>query len=401
MIIRKGYKYRLKTNSEQEQVLRLFTGHCRFVWNKALDLQMNRLNHRVPVLNYQELAGLLKLWKHSEEWGFLKEAHSQIEQQVLKDLDRALWDGLKKNKGMPQFKKRGLHDSFRFPQGFKIQGNRIYLPKIGWMRFIKSRDIVGTPKSVTVSRYCGHWYVSILAEQEIEQPVHPSSEAVGIDMGIARFATLSDASFIEPLNSFKKLEDKLAHAQRKLSKKKKFSQNWHKQKARVSKIQYRIACARQDFLHKASTAISKSHAVIVLEDLKVSNMSRSASGTFDEPGRSVRAKSGLNKAILDQGWAEFRRQLEYKEAWLGGMVIAVPPRNTSRTCPVCGHVSADNRKTQASFKCVNCGFEANADHVAACNILAAGLAVIACGDGALAPSVKQEPLKRLLNAQPF
>ena len=395
MIVHKGYKYRLKTNFEQEQVLRLFAGHCRFVWNKALDLQMNRLNHKVPVLNYHELTCLLKLWKHSEEWGFLKEAHSQIEQQVLKDLDRALWDGLKKNKGMPQFKKRGMHDSFRFPQGFKIQGNQVYLPKIGWMRFIKSRDIVGTPKSVTVSQYCGHWYVSILVEQEVDKPVHPSGEAVGIDMGIARFATLSDASFIEPLNSFKKLEGKLAHAQRKLSKKKKFSQNWHKQKARVSKIQCRIACARQDFLHKASTAISKSHAVIVLEDLKVSNMSRSASGTIDEPGRNVRAKSGLNKAILDQGWAEFRRQLEYKEAWLGGMVIAVPPRNTSRTCPVCGHISADNRKTQASFKCINCGFEANADHVAACNILAAGLAVIACGDGALAPSVKQEPLRKV------
>lgn len=395
MIVHKGYKYRLKTNFEQEQVLRLFAGHCRFVWNKALDLQMNRLNHKVPVLNYHELTCLLKLWKHSEEWGFLKEAHSQIEQQVLKDLDRALWDGLKKNKGMPKFKKRGMHDSFRFPQGFKIQGNQVYLPKIGWIRFIKSRDIVGTPKSITVSQYCGHWYVSILAEQEVEQPIHPSSEAVGIDMGIVRFTTLSDASFIEPLNSFKKLEGKLAHAQRKLSKKKTFSQNWHKQKARVSKIQCRIAYARQDFLHKASTAISKSHAVIVLEDLKVSNMSRSASGTIDEPGRNVRAKSGLNKAILDQGWAEFRRQLEYKEAWLGGMVIAVPPRNTSRTCPVCGHISADNRKTQASFKCINCGFEANADHVAACNILAAGLAVIACGDGALAPSVKQEPLRKV------
>ena len=278
MIVHKGYKYRLKTNFEQEQVLRLFAGHCRFVWNKALDLQMNRLNHKVPVLNYHELTCLLKLWKHSEEWGFLKEAHSQIEQQVLKDLDRALWDGLKKNKGMPKFKKRGMHDSFRFPQGFKIQGNQVYLPKIGWIRFIKSRDIVGTPKSVTVSQYCGHWYVSILAEQEVEQPIHPSSEAVGIDMGIVRFTTLSDASFIEPLNSFKKLEGKLAHAQRKLSKKKTFSQNWHKQKARVSKIQCRIAYARQDFLHKASTAISKSHAVIVLEDLKVSNMSRSASG---------------------------------------------------------------------------------------------------------------------------
>ncbi|MDF1484594.1 transposase, partial [Ramlibacter sp. H39-3-26] len=113
-------------------------------------------------------------------------------------------------------------------------------------------------------------------------------------------------------------------------------------------------------------------------DLQVRNMSRSAAGTAEQPGKNVRAKSGLNKSILDQGWFEFRCQLDYKLGWNGGWLIAVPPQNTSRTCPCCGHVSADNRQTQAQFLCVACGFEANADVVGAINVLRAGHARFAC-----------------------
>jgi putative transposase len=109
-------------------------------------------------------------------------------------------------------------------------------------------------------------------------------------------------------------------------------------------------------------------------------MSQSAAGSREAPGRNVKAKSGLNKSILDQGWFEFRRQLEYKQAWRGGDVLAVPPRHTSRTCPVCGHVSADNRRTQARFACVECRYENNAGVVGAINVLAAGHAVLACGE---------------------
>ncbi len=145
-------------------------------------------------------------------------------------------------------------------------------------------------------------------------------------------------------------------------------------------------------MDKASTTISKNHAMVAVEDLKISNMSKSAKGTVDAPGRNVRAKSGLNKSILDQGWGEFRRQLEYKTAWRGGFFFAVDPKNTSRTCPCCGHVSKDNRKTQALFACVDCGHEANADHVGALNVLAAGHAVMACGGMAQSGHpAKQEP----------
>jgi putative transposase len=170
-----------------------------------------------------------------------------------------------------------------------------------------------------------------------------------------------------------------------MSRKTKFSNNWKKAKACVQKIHCRIGNARRDYLHKCSTTISPScfqnqHAMVCIEDLQVRNMSRSAAGTAETQGKNVRAKSGLNQSILDQGWFEFRRQLDYKLAWNGGHLIAVPPQNTSRMCPACGHVSADNRRTQARFCCVECGFEENADVVGAINVLRAGHARLACAD---------------------
>ena len=210
---------------------------------------------------------------------------------------------------------------------------------------------------------------------------------MGIDMGVARFATLSDSTFYAPLNSFKRHETALRKAQQAMSRKMRFSNNGKKAKAKVQKIHSRIGNARRDYLHKTSTAISKNHAMVCIEDLRVRNLSRSAAGTTEQPGRNVRAKSGLNKSILDQGWFEFRRPLDYKLAWNGGHLIAVPPQNTSRTCPCCGYVSAENRQTQARFECVACGFEENADAVGAINVLRVGHARLACEvNGAAMPS---------------
>jgi putative transposase len=176
-----------------------------------------------------------------------------------------------------------------------------------------------------------------------------------------------------------------------MSRKKKFSRNWKKARTRVQQIHVNIANARRDFLHKASTAISKNHAIVCVEDLQVRNMSGSAAGSVENPGRSVRAKSGLNRPILDQGWAESRRQLEYKLAWNGGPLITVSPINASRTCPECECISKCNRKTQAAFCCVVCGYEANADLVGAINVRRAGLARIACQVNDDVSRQQQEP----------
>ena len=385
-------------NGEQQQQMRRFAGACRFVFNKALALQQDRHKSGEKHLSYAALCKSLTDWKSQAQTLWLTETPSQSLQQALKNLERAYKNFFAKRTDFPRFKKKGVSDSFRYPQGFKLDqpNNRIFLPKLGWLRYRNSRDVLGEVKNVTVSQSCGKWFVSIQTEREVIQPI-PNGGAVGIDMGIARFATLSDGSYLEPLNSLKQHQQRLARYQRAMSRKVKFSNNWKKAKARIQRIHTRIANARKDFLHKASTTISQNHAMISIEDLQIRNMSKSAKGTSEQHGSQVKQKSGLNRSLLDQGWGEFRRQLEYKTHWRGGFVIAVPPQHTSQTCPCCGHVSKDNRQTQAKFACVECGYEANADLVGAINILARGHRVLACGEPVQSGhSVKQEPTEATL-----
>lgn len=259
------------------------------------------------------------------------------------------------------------------------------------MRYRASRFVEGEIGQGTVSLHAGRWFVSIQTEREVDAPVHPATSLVGIDVGVARFATLSDGTHIKPVNAFRSAEAALAKAQRAMARKVKFGSNWRKAKDKVQTIQARIARIRSDFLHRASTTISKNHAVVCVEDLNVRAMTACAGGTVEAPGRGVRQKAGLNKAILDQGWGEFRRQLGYKQAWRGGWLMAVPAPYTSRTCPECGHVSAANRPSQAVLRCVSCGHEAHADEVASINIARAGHARLACGDTSPVGASAREP----------
>ena len=321
------------------------------------------------------------------------ETDSQVLQQSLKDLCRAYDNFFRKRAEFPRFKRKGLHESFRYPQRVKLDqpNGRIYLPKIGWLRYRASRFVEGDISQVTVSHRDGRWFIAIQTEREVERPVHPSTSMVGIDLGVARFATLSDGTFVEPVNAFRMAEAQLVKAQRRMSRQTKFSSNWKKARAKVQSIQSRIARIRYDFLHQTSTQISKSHAIVCVENLKVRNMTASAAGTVEQPGTNVRAKAGLNKAILDQGWGMFVRQLAYKLEWRGGMIVEVDPRNTSRRCPECDHVDAENRPSQARFACVSCGHEAHADHVGAINVLRAGHARLACGETSPEGASAQEP----------
>ncbi|MCK0505790.1 RNA-guided endonuclease InsQ/TnpB family protein [Aromatoleum anaerobium] len=390
-----AFKFELMPTGEQQRDMRRFSGSCRFVFNKALALQQSNHEAGGKFIGYVAMAKHLTAWRNSLETSWLKDAPVHPLQHALKDLEKAYKNFFEKRADFPRFKRKGQSDSFRYPDPKQIKldqaNGRIFLPKLGWLRYRNSREALGELRNVTVSLSGGKWFVSIQTRRDVETQL-PHGGAIGIDMGIARFATLSDGTFYAPLHSFKRHETALRRAQRAMSRKTKFSNNWRKAKVRVQRIHSRIGNARRDYLHKCSTTISQNHAMVCIEDLQVRNMSRSAAGTADAPGRNVRAKSGLNKAILDQGWAEFRRQLDYKLAWNGGHLIAVPPRNTSRTCPCCGHVSADSRQTQARFLCVECGFEENADVVGAINVLRAGHARLACAD--TSPEVRasgQEP----------
>jgi putative transposase len=211
--------------------------------------------------------------------------------------------------------------------------------------------VLGEVANVTVSLSGERWFVSIQTCRKVRPTTHPAASPIG------------------------------------------------KARRKVNKSYAQIGNCRHDYLHKISTAISKNHAMVCIEDLQVRNMTQSAAGTVENPGRQVRAKSGLNRSILDQGWSEFRRQLEYKLVWNGGILIAVAPQNTSRVCPACGHAAAQNRKTQTQVLCIECGYSQNADRVGAINILARGHRVAACGDTSPARGASaQEPTEANLRA---
>ena len=397
MIIRKAYKFRLKTNQTLGQKLAQFAGCSRLVWNKALAFQKERLNAKQSCLSYAGLTKELTQWKKEEGLFFLKQVHSQALQQSLKNLSQALKEAFEQTnpKQFPKFKKKGPRDSFRYPQGFKIDNaqGRVFLPKIGWVRYNKSQEVIGEAKNVTISKRGKHWFVSIQVEIDRKIPKHPSGSIVGGDLGIARFLTLSNQEYFEPISIFKKLKVKLAKLQKKLAKKEKFSKRWRRLKSKITKLHIRIAETRNDYLHKISSELSKNHAIVILEDLKITNMSKSAKGTVENPGKNVKQKSGLNRAILNQGWGEFIRQLEYKLIWHGGQLVQINPKNTSRKCPRCNYISAENRKTQAVFCCQqkDCNYTANADYVGSLNVREAGLALLGLGGSSLEFPVKSQP----------
>ncbi len=403
MLILKAYKFRLEPTPEQSQRLRQLCGCARFVWNLGLAETKRILDSGEKLPSAFELNRMITVWKKMPEYIFLQDAYTDNLQQKLKDLHTAwkrCFDKKLAAKAPVWKRKNEGRDSIRFVNFEKyccLENRRVKLPSgLGWVKFRQSQRVNGKIKNATISQLAGQWYISFQVEIETAEPNHTSTTIVGLDAGVAKLATLSDGTVFEPVNSFQKNQKKLARLQRQLSRKVKFSNNWQKQKRKIQCLHSRIANIRRDYLHKVTTTVSKNHAMIVIEDLKVSNMSKSAAGTVSQPGRNVRAKSGLNRSILDQGWYEMRRQLEYKQLWRGGQVLAVPPAYTSQRCACCGHTAKENRLSQSQFRCQVCGYTANADVNGARNILAAGHAVLACGEMVQSGrSLKQEPTEMI------
>ncbi len=397
MIISKSFKYQLRLTQEQRSLCNQIAGSCRYVWNKGLALKKQAWEENKQRLSRFDLDKLLIDWKRELDW--LSIPPSQSLQQVNKDLDQA-FQNFFSGRGYPKFKKKGRRDSFRLPQGITLTNQlskkvgQVQLPKLGIVRFTKSRELEGKIKHVTISETCKSWYIAFNCELALPKPDQKPQSAIGIDRGITTFAQCSDSQAILGVSPLKKNLKKLAKLQRKLSKKKKFSSNWKKIKAKIEKLHYHIANVRKDFLHKISTQLAQSHSLIVMEDLNTKDMTKSAGGTKENPGQNVKAKSGLNRSILDQGWHMFQQFLSYKLSWMGGELILIPPKNTSTRCRICGYIAKENRKKPEEFQCLKCGHTENADLNASINILAEGHSVIACGVEALASTAKQELLMR-------
>jgi putative transposase len=418
-VVQRSNRFELRLRPEEAKRLARIAGSCRWVSNRALHEQRARHARGDHCASYEEMARWLTTWRNAHDTSWLAEAPVHTQQQSLMRLASAYERFFRARQsqcrvGPPRFKRRGEMPGLRFPDAkqvcLDIVNGRIKLPKLGWLRLRLSRPVEGPLRNVSITCEGARWFASLQVEQRVTALALDVAPTLGIDLGLTKFAALSDGALVEPLKAMAKQQRRLRYAQRAVTRKQKGSANRCKAVDRLGRLHRRISRQRSDWLHKLTADLAGRHSVIALEDLRITNMSASARGSVGAPGRSVRAKAGLNRAIHDAGWGEFARQLSYKLQWRGGRVILVNPAYSSRTCRVCGHESADNRKTQALFRCVACGHAENADVHAAKNILTAGHAVwlgdrsaAACGGnvsrsqprrlGAVcAVPTKQEPL---------
>lgn len=309
--------------------------------------------------------------KKAEETSWLGEVHSQVLQQALKDLDAAYqhffrWVMAGDVPGFPRFKKKGQKDAFRYPQGVKVEGGRVFLPKIGWVKYRDSRPVEGKILQATIKREGEHWFISLACEVEVPDPapVAVTEEgAVGIDVGLKSFAVLSDGTEIENPRFLRLALAKLKRAQRRLSRKTKQSNRRKKQVAKVVKLHIHVKNSRKDFAHKASTAIVKNHDVVAVEDLNIRGMVKNRH---------------LSHAISDAGWGLFLTMLKYKAEWAGKHFVKIGRfEATSKTCSACG-VKKSMPLSVRTYACGGCGMVKDRDWNASLNIRAAGLAALGC-----------------------
>lgn len=280
------------------------------------------------------------------------------------------------NPGYPKFKKRGMNESFAFTStvinNSHINGTRLTLPK-GWGTATLGEIIKeGKIKSTTISRRADKWWVSFLLEGDYEY-APCGDEIVGVDVRCSNLAILSDGRIFEGADAIGKHENKLAKLQRQLAKMERGSNRYLKQKARIAKLHKHIADIRLNNSHQATKKLATEYGALVIEDLDIKKMTESAKGTIAKPGKGVRQKSRLNKMILNQGFFEFKRQLEYKTLRHGSQLVKINPAYTSQTCSACGFISKSNIKPQAVFNCGECGHIENSHSNAAKNILKIGV----------------------------
>ena len=371
----KAVKVRLYPNTEQKQIISSQIDGARYVYNRALALRKYAYQKfGIKIGKFALINHITKL-KKREKTLWLKEIDSQAIQQSIANMDKA-YQHFFKGGGYPKFKsKHHSRQSYQYPQRVKIDGSRVFLPKVGWMKMRGFRkEFLGKIKTVTISYEAYQYHASILIdiEKETVKPNNNINKAIGIDVGVSLMVADSDGNKIKPLTLMRELKRLKIKAQQ-LSRKKKASNNRAKAKAKLAKINLKIANKRKDFLHKLSLQYAENQSIVVVEDLKIRNMTKSAKGTEEKPGKHVKQKAGLNRSISQQSWGMFFGLLAYKLAERGGQLIKVNPKHTSQTCNKCGHISKENRKSQSKFECMSCGYSENADVNGAKNILVRGV----------------------------
>ena len=365
-MIQKTYKFRLYPNKEQEKLLANYFGSIRFVYNHFLAKRKEQYEQTKKSSNYYEQSKELTAMKKTETYSWLKEINSQTLQHALRHLDNAYQNFFKGRAKFPRFHSKKHGGSFAIPQHFKVEDNRIFIPKFkGGIRFVKSQNVQGELRNMTVSvTPSGKYYVCIMAQVEVDD-LEKTNLSVGIDLGLKDFVITSDGDRYSSNKFIKKYSRKLATMQKHLSRKKKGSCSWNSQRIKVAMLQEKIMSCRKDKLHKISIDLIRRYDVVCCEDLNVKGMAKNHK---------------LAKSISDASWGAFVTMLEYKAKWYGKTLVKIDRfYPSSKMCRHCGYVNKDLKLKDREWTCPQCGELIDRDMNAAKNILDEGLRNISAG----------------------
>jgi putative transposase len=365
--VRKTFKYKLKPTRAQEEALELVVQRCRMLYNCALEQRCTwwERGHGKRATYYQQKGELPDLKTTCPDYA---EINAQVLQDVLLRLDRAFQAFFRRVAageipGYPRFQGRGRFNSFTYPQvgehgGARLDNGFLVLSKIGRIAVRWSRPLVGTPKTVTISREADGWYACISCADVPIQPFPATGQETGIDVGLKVFLIAADGKIVENPRRYRKAEKQLARSQRRVSRRKKGSHRRRKAITLLKRKHQKVQRQRRDFHHKTALMLLRQYDVIYLEDLRVANMARNRH---------------LAKSISDAAWGQFRTILEGKAAYAGRRVVAVSPAFTSQDCSGCGERVLKSLSMR-THSCPGCGLVIDRDENAAWNILRAGQA---------------------------
>jgi len=379
-MFKQAFKYRIYPTKKQEKLLFWTLARCRELYNAALSERRDAYKYEHKSITYRmqaddlpEIKGIIR-----EEY---QDIHSQVLQNVLKRLNTAFENFFRRvqngeEPGYPRFQGRNRYNSFTYPQsGYSLSEKYVTFSKIGTIMCVVHRPLQGKPKTCTIKYEAGQWYAVFSCEIETPEKLPESLEDVGIDLGVSHLATLSNGEMIEHPRYYRKAKKTLERRQQSLSRKRRGSYRRDKARKLVAKAHRKVRNQRRDFLHKQSRKVVNRYHVIVFEDIQTKNLTRKPKPKQDEATgqylpNGAAAKGGLNKSILDAGWATFVEMCSVKAAWAGRTLLKVDPRSTSQVCSGCGQV----RKKELSerWHSCDCGTELDRDVNAAINILERG-----------------------------
>ena len=381
----RAYKLRLYPTRAQEGALAQWFGHSRWVWNWALEARRKAYARGGETLTSVDLSRILTRIKRSAERSWLAEAPSSCLKEKLRDLDTAYRNAFAGRARVPRFKSRRGRQRVRVAFDHRHAGKvrawlvgRMVLPGIGAVKLRGRALPQAMPKLVTVSLdAAGRYWVSFAAEETAPPPAPAQRPSIGVDVGVAHLAVLSTGEAIANPRSLPRHLAQLARLQQRIARQCRGSNRRRRTRSRIARLHARIADCRREYLHRLSHRLVSENQVIAIEDLNAEGMGRSAQGTREAPGRNVRAKAGLNRAVRDAAFGELRRQLVYKGEWYGRTVVAVDRFfASSRLCSGCGAHNGALALAERRWRCGGCGAEHDRDVNAAVNIEAEGLRLI-------------------------